>query len=144
MRTTVALATLTAALIAAPAADAATWRGKTSQGRLAKVVTGADGYVSKVRIKYTARCTDGKVLTAGTAFVRPFDAVAPFRFEDGGTYRFRIGRHERARATAWVRGRMGSRGNWRGRYRLRVRVTRGGQYVATCRVRRLTWRARRV
>ena len=49
---TLAVTLVSAAVLLAPTvADAATWRGKTRQGRLAEVVTGADGVVARVRIK---------------------------------------------------------------------------------------------
>ena len=64
-----------AALLLAPVAEAAEWRGKTRQGRMAKVSTGADGLVTLVRIRYRARCTDDKMLTTGVKFLPPLEHV---------------------------------------------------------------------
>ena len=71
MRLTAAVCAAAVALLVVPtAADAAKWRGKTRQGRLAVVVTGSDGLVNKVRIRYRARCGDDKQLTSGVIFLR--------------------------------------------------------------------------
>ncbi len=128
-------------LLLVPTAEAARWRGKTKQGRLAAVHTGPDGLVSQVRIKYLARCTDGDVLTGGVQFLPPLDQSTTSSFQDGGVFRFRIRGGERARATVSLDGGLRRSGRWTGNFRLRVRVTKNGRFVATCRVRRVGWNA---
>lgn len=128
-------------LLLAPVADAATWRGKTRQGRPAVVVTGTDGVVTKVRIKYRARCDDGKGLRSGVAFLPPLDLATTTAFEDRGTFRFRIPGGERGRARTSVVGGLRSSGRWTGKFRIRVRVTKDGRFVATCRTGRIGWKA---
>ena len=123
------------------AADAATWRGKTRQGRLAQVVTGADGSVTKVRIRYRARCGDRKTLTSGVRFQAPLDTATAAAFEDGGRFEFDLPNGEHARARTSVDGGLRSSGRWTGNFRIRVRVTRNGRYVATCRTGRIGWKA---
>jgi hypothetical protein len=143
MRARVGAAACTAAatLLLVPAADAATWRGKTEQGRSVVVVTGADGLVSKVRIRYRARCTDDKGYKAGVAFLPPLDESTPTAFADGGVIKWRIKGGERAKGRTAIQGGLRSSGRWTGRFRIRVRITKNGRYVATCRSGLIGWRA---
>jgi hypothetical protein len=131
----------TTALVLAPVADAATWRGKTRQGRLAEVVTGADGVVIKVRIRYRASCTDGKGFRAGVRFLPPLGHATTTEVRDGGVIRWRFKNGERARGRTSVEGGLRRSGRWTGNFRLRVRITRNGRYVATCRTGRIGWKA---
>jgi hypothetical protein len=128
-------------LLLVPTAEAERWRGKTRQGRLAAVHTGTDGLVSMARIKYRARCSDGDVLTAGVVYLPPLDQSATNAFQDGGVFRFRIRGGERARARTSIQGGLRRSGRWTGNFRIRVRVTRGGRFVATCRTGRVGWKA---
>jgi hypothetical protein len=131
-----------AALLLVPAvADAARWRGKTRQGRLALVVTGSDGVVSKVRIRYRARCSDDKVLTSGVLFRRPLDSATTTSFNDSGRFDFRLPNREHAWARTSVDGGLRRSGRWTGNFRIRLRITRNGRFVANCRTGRIGWRA---
>jgi hypothetical protein len=142
MRLSAGVCAAAAALLLVPtAADAAKWRGKTKQGRLVVVVTGSDGLVSKVRIRYRARCGDDKMLTSGVVFQPPFDASTTRVFEDGGAFRFRLPNGERARARTRVDGGLRQSGRWTGNFRIRVRITRKGRFVTNCRSGRVGWRA---
>jgi hypothetical protein len=142
MRLSAGLCAAAAALLLVPtAADAAKWRGKTKQDRLAVVVTGSDGLVSKARIRYRARCGDDKTLTSGVVFLPPFDASTTTAFQDGGTFRFKLPNGERARATTRVDGGLRQSGRWTGNFRIRVRITRNGRFVTNCRSGRVGWRA---
>ena len=142
MRLSAGVCVAAAALLLVPtAADAARWRGKTKQGRLAVVVTGADGLVSKVRIRYRARCGDDKTLTSGVVFLPPFDVSTTTAFEDGGTFRFKLPNGERARARTRVDGGLRQSGRWTGNFRIRVRISRNGRFVTNCRSGRVGWRA---
>jgi hypothetical protein len=140
VRTSV-VAALVVLLLVPTVADAARWRGKTRQGRLALVVTGSDGLVSKVRIRYRAGCSDGEVLTSGVIFLPPLDASTTTAFADGGVFRFKLPDGERARARVSVDGRLRRSGRWTGNFRIRVRVTRNGRFVANCRSGRIGWKA---
>jgi len=135
------LCTVAVSLTIVAPAEAARWRGKTKQGRLAAVHTGADGLVSQVRIRYVARCTDRDVLTGGVQTLPPLDNSTTTAFQDGGGFSFRIRGGERARATMSIEGGLRRSGRWTGSFRIRVRVTRGGRFVATCRTGRIGWRA---
>jgi hypothetical protein len=142
MRLSAGLCAAAAALLLVPtAADAAKWRGKTRQGRLAVVVTGSDGLVSKVRIRYRAACGDDKMLTSGVIFLPPLDSSTTTAFADGGPFHFNLPNGERARARARVDGGLRRSGRWTGNFRIRVRITRNGRFVTTCRSGRIGWRA---
>ena len=134
-------AALVALLLVPTVADAATWRGKTRQGRLALVVTRADGTVSKVRIRYRARCGDRKMLTSGVRFQAPLDTSSASAFKDGGRFSFDLPNGERARARTSVEGGLRTSGRWTGNFRIRVRITRNGRFVTNCRSGRVGWRA---
>ncbi|HWM11792.1 MAG TPA: hypothetical protein VNO82_20710 [Solirubrobacteraceae bacterium] len=136
-----AACTVAAGLLVVPAADAATWRGKTKQGRSVLVVTGADGLVSKARIRYRARCSDGMGFKAGVAFLPPLDRSSTSEFSDGGVIKWRIKGGERAKGRTFIRGGLRTSGRWTGRFRIRVRITEGGRHVATCRSGLVGWRA---
>ena len=142
MRLSAGACAVAAALLLIPAtADAARWRGKTKQGRLAVVVTGSDGLVSKARIRYRARCDDDKTLTSGVVFLPPFDTSTATAFVDGGTFPFKLPNGERALARTRVDGGLRQSGRWTGNFRIRVRITRNGRFVTTCRSGRVGWRA---
>ena len=134
-------AALAALLLVPSVADAAKWRGKTRQGRLAQVVTGADGMVTKVRIRYRARCGDDKTLSSGVKFLAPLDTASAAGFKDGGRFDFNLPNGERARAQTSVDGGLRSSGRWTGNFRIRVRITRNGRHVTSCRSGRVGWRA---
>ena len=134
-------AALAALLLVPTAADAAKWRGKTRQGRLAQVVTGADGLVTKVRIRYRARCGDRKTLTSGVKFLAPLDTSTASAFQDGGRFDFNLPNGERARAQTSVEGGLRASGRWTGNFRIRVRITRNGRFVTNCRSGRVGWKA---
>jgi hypothetical protein len=131
-----------AGLMLAPAADAAVWKGKTRQGRTATVVTGADGVVNRVRIKYRARCDDGNGFRAGIVFAPPLDFATTTAVRDGGPIKWTFeGSGERARGRTSVSGGLRSSGRWTGNFRLRVKIFRNGRLIATCRTGRVGWKA---
>jgi hypothetical protein len=129
-------------LLLAPVADAAVWKGKTRQGRMAAVVTGADGLVTRVTIKYRARCSDGKGYRSGVVFLPPLDASSTTAFQDGGVIKWTFKKSgERARGRTSVTGGLRSSGRWTGNFRLRVKIRRNGRVVATCRTGLIGWKA---
>jgi hypothetical protein len=129
-------------LLLAPAAEAATWRGKTNQGRSVTVRTGADGLVSYVLIRYRAGCSDGMGFRSRIEFLPPLDASSTDAFQDGGVVTWRFTKTgERARGRTSVSGGLRSSGRWTGQFRLRVKIRKGGRVIATCRTGRIGWRA---
>ena len=129
-------------LLLAPVADAATWRGKTKQGRSVSVRTAADGLVDRVVIRYRASCTDDKFFRRGIVFVPPLDASAPNAFQDAGVIKWTFtDSRERARGRTSIDGGLRSSGRWTGNFRLRVKIRKNGRVIATCRTGRVGWRA---
>lgn len=142
-RTALTLTTATCLLTAAvPAsASAATaFRGKTSQGRLASVVTEADGKPKRVRIEWKAPCATGATYTTTTRFVAPFDSAKPGTFSDGGTFHARIPGY-RVTFTTFARGILGADGSWAGTFRVKAVVSKKGKAVDTCRLKKVAWSA---
>ena len=132
-----------ALLFAAPAvADAAVFRGETSQGREVVLKTTDGGRPYRVKVSFRARCTDDKRLKAGTFFRSPFDFRTRRRVRDKGRYRFPLG-DERIRARVSMRGHRLSPTEWRGRYEGHFVVRRDGRKVATCDTPVVRWHATR-
>lgn len=136
-----ALAVACAALLVAPAAtDAKTWRGKTKQGRLVSVRTGADDLVNRVRVGWRAPCKKGHYVSR-TLFPPPFDVSETDAFEDAGAYTTTTQDGYRARHRVFVRGTLGAGDRWSGTFRVRTRVWRNGRVVDSCRLGRVRWSA---
>jgi hypothetical protein len=121
------------------------WKGRTRQGRRATVRTGADGLVTSVRIRWRARCGRGaRPLKGGTRFVRPIDRLEPRSFEDGGkTPPRQLDDGVVVRDAAFVQGKLGSSGVWRGTFHVRAVFKRGDRVLLRCRM-KTRWRARPV
>ena len=76
----IVLTALVLALVIAPAAEAKSFRGETSQKRMASVVVGADGLVTRIRISYSAPCGDPRYRFPNVLRIeRPFDASSDGR-----------------------------------------------------------------
>jgi hypothetical protein len=135
---------LTVCVVAAlPAtADAATWKGKTRQGRAVVVRTDAGGVVNRVRIGWKANCAKGAWYKSRTLFLPPLDSATATSFAHVANYR---GHPEGFKSRIWVRV-AGTLDNdvWSGTFRVRVRVSKNGELVDTCRLKGLRWRARPV
>ena len=127
-------------LLSVPAvADAAKFTGETSQGRDVVLKTNADKVPYRLEIKFRAKCSDDKRLTAGTFFRSPFDRRTRRRIRDEGTYEFEAG-DETIDAKVSMRGRRVTRRKWRGRYEGDFVVRRNGRRVATCHTPIVKWR----
>jgi hypothetical protein len=129
------------ALLVAPA-HAATFTGKTSQKRAVTVTTGDDGLVTRIRISYSAPCGD-----AGTRFPNVLRFTAPFRLStpvlatDRATFSQRLQGGGRNHQTASVVAHLVD-GAWRGTFRTRAILTRGGHRLDKCELRRVEWTTR--
>jgi hypothetical protein len=142
MTRTLVVCVVLAALLAVPAvASAARWKGKTDQGRVVTVRTGADGVVNRVFVRWKARCRE-VTRTGRTVFRVPLDQAGTTAFADAGTSRSSLGGGVRSRDTVSVRGSLGGDGRWRGTFRFRSVLRKDGRVVDRCRVREIGWRAR--
>jgi hypothetical protein len=142
MRTTLlAGAAVGVALLTASVADAATYRGKTRQGRAVVVRTDAAGTPTFVRINWRAPCRRGRYI-GRSSFVPPFDYAAPNVFSDGGRLRQRLRGGFRARLRVFARGSLDPATQiWTGNFHVRAAVFRNGRRIDFCRIRRMPWRA---
>jgi hypothetical protein len=143
MRLAMALAALCAVAALLPAsASAGTWKGKTKQGRNVVLLTDSDGHVARLKIGWKARCGDG-TYSSRTIFVPPFDTSTSTAVADVGNYTARPDGYKSA-IRVWVKGAwVASASRWRGTFGVRVRVSKDGELVDTCRVKKLRWSAGR-
>jgi hypothetical protein len=74
-------------------------------------------------------------------FLPPFDLATTTAVRDGGRIAWRIKGGERARGRTSVEGGLRGSGRWTGNFRLRVRITKNGRFVASCRTGRIGWKA---
>jgi hypothetical protein len=143
----IVLATLAALLvIAPPAAEAKSFRGKTSQKRFATVVVGADGLITRIRISYSAPCSDPayrfpNVLRLEPPFMRSTtdDLKETVKLTD----RLSGGGRSRQTATVTARRVVDAAGaeSWKGTFKTKAVLTRGGKRIDTCQLKHVTWTA---
>jgi hypothetical protein len=125
-------------VIATAPAEAKTFRGKTSQGRMASLVTGADGVPTRVRVSWRAPCKKpGFRAVGGTRFTAPFTSVSADVVTDiDKTYRVRIKGGLRGRITTNLTvNRSGDQ--WVGTLGVREMFSRKGRVIDVCEVKRV-------
>ena len=144
----IVLATLAALLVHTGVAEAKSFRGKTSQNRFASVVVGAEGLVTRIRISYSAPCSDPHYRFPNVLRLEPpfktstVDEVAETvtlsdRLSGGG------GGRSRQTATVTARRTVDAAGaeSWSGTFKTRAVLTKGGKRLDTCQLKRVTWTA---
>jgi hypothetical protein len=139
-----ALITLAAFLAIAPAAGAKSFRGETSQKRYASVVVGPDGLVTRIRISYSAPCTDPRYRFPNVLRLEPpFKTSTPDDVTEELTLRDKLSGGGRSRQTATVTAHrtVGADGaeSWSGTFKTRAVLTRNGRRLDTCQLKRVTW-----
>jgi hypothetical protein len=132
---------LAALLLVPAAAEATTYRGKTSQGRAASIRTGADGIVNRVRISWRAPCGQNRRFVEATVFRPPFNSATGDALQDGGTYRIRASGIVGRITIAVTAARDAAANTWTGTLAVDVQVKRRGRVIDRCRLKRLTWSA---
>ena len=140
------LATIVALLAVGGVAEAKSFRGKTSQKRMASLLTGKDGLVTRIRISYSAPCSDPRYRFPNVLRIEaPFRTSTPDRMNETVTLRDRLRGGGRSRQTATVTGRraVDTAGveSWSGTFKTRVVLTKGGKRLDTCELKRVTWTA---
>src|SRR3954447_9511092 len=134
------LALCAVAAVLPSAASAATWKGKTKQGRKVALVTGSDGLVNRVRIGWKARC-GAATSSSRTIFLPPFDTSTTTSVADTGNYTAKPDGY-RSAIHVWMKGTwVASTRRWRGTFGVRVHVSKDGELVDTCRLKKLRWSA---
>jgi hypothetical protein len=144
LKVPVAVAVTAFLLAAAPgAAQAKTYRGKTSQGRSASLTTGSTGVVSRVRLSWRAPCGQNKRYATATVFKPPFDAATGDTFQDAGTYKLKDRKGFVGRITMTVTAqRSAAADTWTGTLAVTVQVARNGKVLDHCSAKRLKWSAK--
>ena len=140
-----AAAALSALMFAAAphVAAAATFKGKTHQGRSASLITGADGVPTRVRVLWRAPCKKpGFRATGGTKFQAPFSEVSADAVKDvGKSYRVRVKGGLRGRiSTDLVVTRNGD--HWTGTLGVHELFARKGKVVDVCHIKRIKFTLR--
>jgi len=137
------LVALTTLAVLAPVAEAAKFRGQTSQDRRAVLVT-REKLPVRITIFWRAECGEGRV-TDDTSFFSPFKESTATFVRDGGPYVTRIhddaGRSYRLHAKARVRAHRVTENKWRGRFRADAEVRRNGELLTRCHTGRIRWTA---
>jgi hypothetical protein len=140
-RLAVAVAVLLVVVLPADAMADTSFRGKSGQGRLVTLRIGDDGLLERWLIRWRAPCRrPGFVLLSHTINLPPLDLSTTSRFVDADSYRARLRGGQRAIFSSRVAGNRVSGRRWRGAFRVRARVFRGGTLVQRCSV-RTRWRA---
>jgi hypothetical protein len=142
----IVFAALALTLAVAPAAEAKGFRGETSQKRMASVVVGVDGMVTRIRISYSARCSDPRYRFPNVLRLEPpFDAATPDDVSDELELRDKLMGGGRSRQTVAVTAHRtvdaSGAESWSGTFKTRAVLTRGGRKLDTCQLKRVTWKA---
>ena len=129
--------------VSAPVAQAAKFRGETSQDRRAAFIT-REGQPARITLFWRADCGEGNVVD-DTSFLSPFKRRTATFVRDGGPYVTRIhddaGRSYRLHVNARVRAHRVTQNTWRGRFRADAEVRRNGELVTRCHTGRIRWHA---
>ena len=143
--------TTLAILLALPAiAEAATgFRGKTSQGRMASLVVGDDGFVTRIRISYSAPCTDPRYRFPNVLRVEPpFDESTTGMVTEELVLRDKLDGGGRSRQTVTITAERtvaeDGTESWNGTFRTRAVLTKDGERLDVCELKRVTWSAEAV
>lgn len=145
-----ALVTVVVLLAALPAAaQAKSFRGKTSQDRMASVVVGDDGFVSRIRISYSAPCTDPRYRFPNVLRIEaPFDETTVDTVTEELVLRDRLdgGGRSRQSVTVTAERTVAEDGtqSWSGTFKTRAVLTKNGERLDVCELKRVTWTAEEV
>jgi hypothetical protein len=143
----IVFATVALLLALTGVADAKSFRGKTSQKRMVTMVVGQDGLVSRIRISYSAPCSDPRYRFPNVLRVEPpFERSTPDAMTETVTLRDKLGGGGRSRQTATVTARRtvddDGAESWSGTFKTRAVLTKGGKRLDTCELKRVTWTAK--
>jgi hypothetical protein len=143
----IALVTLAVLLAGLPAtAHAKSFRGKTSQGRMASVLVGDDGLVKRIRISYSAPCSDPRYRFPNVLRIEPpFDESSPDGVTEELMLRDRLEGGGRSHQTVTITAKRtvgdDGRESWSGTFRTRAVLSKNGRRLDVCQLKRVTWSA---
>ena len=138
------VATLVAVLAFGAVAEAKSFRGQTSQKRMASMLTGKDGLVKRIRISYSAPCSDPRYRFPNVLRIEPpFRTSTEDEVTQTVTLRDRLSGGGRSRQTATVTARRavdaGGEESWSGTFKTRAVLTKRGKRLDTCELKHVTW-----
>jgi hypothetical protein len=123
-------------------APTAAYRGTTSQDKIASVITSADGQVQRVRIGYSAPCSDPRYRFPNVMRLEPpFDTATPDLVETRLTFREKLRGGGRTKQTVSLKATRAGNA-WSGTFATTIVLTRAGKHLDTCRLKRVRWTAR--
>ena len=135
------VAALALLAVAAPTAEAERLKGKTSQGKTARLFL-AGGTPTFVSFKWRADCNRGRAyIRTFTGFDDPFDRVGPNRIVDRGTSAYKQDKY-RLRFRTAVDGRRKTDRLWKGTFTMHATVSRKGKVVNRCNLGTVNWYAK--
>lgn len=145
-RMRIVFATLALLLACTGAAEAKSFRGTTSQKRFATVMVGDDGLITRIRISYSAPCSDPAYRFPNVLRLEPpFKTSTADDLKETVTLSDRLSGGGRSRQTATVTAHrtVDAKGeeSWRGTFKTKAVLTRGGKRIDTCRLKHVTWTA---
>ena len=137
-------ATLVAVLALGGVAEAKSFRGRTSQKRMASVVVGKGGLVTRIRISYSAPCSDPRYRFPNVLRIEPpYETSTPDAVSERVTLRDRLSGGGRSRQTATVTARRtvdaAGEESWSGTFKTRAVLTKGGKRLDVCQLKRVSW-----
>ncbi|WP_028062687.1 hypothetical protein [Solirubrobacter soli] len=127
-------------------AEAKGFRGETSQKRMSSLITDKSGKVTRIRISYSAPCSDPRYRFPNVLrFEPPFKTESPDEVSETVTLRERLRGGGRSRQTATVTARRvvdaAGAESWSGTFKTRAVLTKGGKRLDVCELKRVTWTA---
>jgi hypothetical protein len=126
-------------LVAVPAADAKTLRGKTSQGHRVALTVGVDGVPTRLTFRWTGPCKKSSVPARSTSRFSPaFDKATPDILQDTDTRRGRYRGGLRVRDSAELSGQRSGE-TWSGTFSQRRLFSRKGKVFDVCEAKGVTW-----
>jgi hypothetical protein len=121
---------------------AAAYRGKTSQDKVASVITSADGQVQRIRIGYSAPCRDPRYRFPNVMRLEPpFDTATPDLVQTHLSFREKLKGGGRTKQTVTLTATRAGNA-WSGTFATTIVLTRAGKHLDTCKLKRVRWTAR--
>src|SRR3954469_17588424 len=132
-------------MVAAQTPPAQVFRGETSQHRSASVLVAADGTVARISIRYSAPCR-----RRGYRFPNTMEVVPPFTFSTPEAVTELLTLHEKLAGgghttqTVGIDAKRVTPTTWTGTFRTEAILVKDKQWLDTCRLKRVTWKAKLV
>jgi hypothetical protein len=134
-------------MVFAAVAQAAKFTGETAQDRRVVVRTDSDDLPLQFGMRWSAECDDDSNIVHATTFQEPFRESSARRVRDGGPYTTHVrderGRRYELRVRTRMRAHLENDDEWRGRFRMTMKVYRNDRFITDCGTGRVRWTATR-